>query len=49
MTILNNHRSAAARHPAATTLIFGTIGFVVGFLLSLIAAAYSLYACVDIL
>ena len=49
MTILNNDRSAAERHPAATTFIFGTIGFVVGFLVSLTVAAYSLYVCVEIL
>jgi hypothetical protein len=49
MTILNSRTSAAQRHPAATALIFGAIGFVVGFLLSLIVAAYSLYGCVEIL
>jgi hypothetical protein len=49
MTILGNYTSAAERHPAATALILGTIGFVSGFLLSLIVAAYSLYACVEIL
>lgn len=49
MAILENTASAAARHPAATTLICGTIGFLCGFLLSLIMAAYSLYACVEIL
>jgi hypothetical protein len=49
MTILNNNALAAERHPAATTLIFGTIGFISGFLLSLIVAAYSLYACLEIL
>ena len=49
MAILDNAASAAARHPAATTLICGTIGFLCGFLLSLIAAAYSLYACIEIL
>jgi hypothetical protein len=49
MAILENTVSAAARHPAATTLICGAIGFLCGFLLSLIVAAYSLYACVEIL
>ena len=33
MTMLNNSSFAAGRHPAATTLLFGTIGFLCGFLL----------------
>jgi len=49
MAILENTVSAVARHSAATTLICGTTGFLCGFLLSLIVAAYSLYGCVEIL
>ena len=49
MTILNNHSYAAGRHPAATTLLFATLGFLSGFLLSLALSAYSLYACTAIL
>jgi len=50
MAILENTVSAAARHPAATTLICGTLARLLsGFLLSLIVAAYRLYACVEIL
>lgn len=49
MTILNNNPSAGARHPAATTLLFGTIGFLCGFMLALALSAYSLYSCVEIL
>jgi hypothetical protein len=49
MAMLDNNASAAEPHHAATTLICGTIGFLCGFLLSLMVAAYSLYACVAIL
>lgn len=49
MTILNNVSSGAAARPVATTLFFGVIGFVSGFLLSLVVAAYSLYSCTAIL
>jgi hypothetical protein len=49
MTILNSNSSAAGRHPAATTLLFGAIGFLCGFMLSLLLSAYSLYACVQIM
>jgi len=49
MAILENTVSAAARHAVATTLICGTLGLLSGFLLSLIAAAYRLYACIEIL
>jgi len=49
MTVLNNNTSTAERQPATTTFIFGIIGFLSGFLLSLIVVAYSLYACVEIL
>ena len=49
MTVLNNNHSGAEHHLAATTLFFAAIGFVSGVLLSLIVAAYSLYACVEIL
>jgi hypothetical protein len=48
MTVWNDTTSAAKRYPAATTLAFGALGFLCGFLLSLIVAAYSLYACVYI-
>jgi hypothetical protein len=49
MTVLNNNPSAAGRHPAGTTLLFGAIGFLCGFVLSLILSAYSLYACTQLL
>ena len=49
MTILSNNSPAEGRHPAAITLFFGTIGFLCGFLLSLLVSAYSLYACVQVL
>jgi hypothetical protein len=49
MTILSNHSSATGRHPAATALLFATIGFLCGFLLSLAVSAYSLYACTVLL
>jgi hypothetical protein len=49
MSILSNHSSAAGRHPAATTLLFAAIGFLCGFLLSLVLSAYSLYACIEVL
>jgi hypothetical protein len=42
---LTNNTSAASRHPAATTLLFATIGFLGGFLLSLALSAYSLSTC----
>jgi len=46
MAFLNYASSRmTTRHPAVTTLVFGSIGFAVGFLLSLIVAAYSLYVC----
>jgi len=45
MTILDTISSAATRHVAATTVIFAAIGFVVGLVLSLSVAAYSLYVC----
>ena len=48
MTILHYVSSSAGRHPAVTMLIFGTIGFVLGFLLSLGVAAHSLYICTEI-
>lgn len=46
MSVLNNNGSAASRHPAATTLLFATIGFLCGFLLSVALSAYSLSACI---
>jgi hypothetical protein len=49
MTVLNSNTSAAGRHPVATTLLYGAIGFLCGFLLSLVLSAYSLDACVEIL
>jgi hypothetical protein len=50
MTVWNDTTSAAKRYPAATTtLAFGALGFLCGFLLSLIVAAYSLYVCVQVL
>jgi len=49
MTIVPNASSGAAGHLLALTLLFGGIGFVSGFLLSLVAAAYSLYSCTAML
>ena len=49
MTILSNYSSGAGRHPAATTLLFATIGFLCGFLLSVAVSAYSLYVCTELL
>ena len=49
MTVLNSNSSAAGRHPVTTTLLYAAIGFLCGFLLSLMLSAYSLYACVEIL
>ena len=49
MTILHYVSSSAGRHPALTMLIFGTLGFVLGFLLSLAVAAQSLYVCTEIM
>jgi len=48
MTVLNNHVAAAGRNLVAWTLLFCATGFVTGFLLSLIFAAYSLYVCVEV-
>jgi hypothetical protein len=48
MTTFSNSYSTVRRHPAATTLLFGAMGFLCGFLLSLVLAAYSLYVCVQI-
>jgi hypothetical protein len=49
MTIVHHVSSGAAARLAVTTLFFGAIGFVSGFLLSLVVAAYSLYSCTAIL
>jgi hypothetical protein len=55
MTILNTVSSSSAsssstwRHPALTTVIFATLGFVLGFLLSLVVAAQTLYVCTEIM
>ena len=46
MTVWNDTISAVRRCPAATTL--GALRFLCGFLSSLIVAAYSLYACIQI-
>ena len=48
MTILDSISSAAARQVAATTVVFAAIGFVLGLVLSLSVAAYSLYVCTAI-
>jgi hypothetical protein len=48
MTVWNDTISAVRRYPAATTLVFGALRFLCGFLSSLIVAAYSLYACIQI-
>jgi hypothetical protein len=48
MTILETISSATARQVTATTLIFAAIGFVLGFVMSLSVAAYSLYVCTAI-
>jgi hypothetical protein len=49
MSILHYVTSPAWRHPAVTMLVFGTLGFVLGFLLSLVVAAQSLYVCSEIM
>ena len=49
MTVFSSNSFVARRHPVATTLLFGAIGFLCGFLLALVLSAYSLYACVEIL
>jgi hypothetical protein len=49
MTIVHNVSSGAARRLVAITLLFGMVGFVSGFLLSLVIAAYSFYSCTVIL
>ena len=49
MAVLVTVSAAAARQAAATTLFFAIIGFVLGLLVSLSVAAYSLYACTEIL
>ena len=49
MIIMNSNASAGGRHPAATTLLFGTLGFLCGFILSLLVSAYSLYSCILII
>jgi hypothetical protein len=49
MTIIHDVSSGAAGRLAVTTLLFGAIGFVSGFLLSLAVAAWSLYGCTAIL
>ncbi len=46
---LGEHRICGCTAPAATTLICGMIGFLCGFLLSLVVSAYSLYACIEVL
>jgi hypothetical protein len=49
VTIIHHASSSAATRPVLTTLFFGGIGFVSGFLLSLAVAAHSLYSCTAIL
>jgi len=49
MTILHNISSGVPTRLVLTTLFFGGIGFVSGFLLSLVVAAYSLYSCTAML
>ena len=49
MTIIHYVSPGAAGRLAVTTLFFGAIGFVSGFLLSLVVAAHSLYSCTAIL
>jgi hypothetical protein len=49
MTIINSNAPAGGRHPAVTTLLFGTLGFLCGFMLSLLVSAYSLYSCILII
>jgi|SRR5215468_5128490 len=48
MTLLNYVSSSAGRYPAATALIMGVAGFLLGFLLSLAVAAQSFYVCTEI-
>jgi hypothetical protein len=48
MTILDNHTAATGRSLVGWTLMFCATGFVTGFLLSLVFAAYSLYVCVEV-
>ena len=49
MTIMNSNAPAGRRHPAATALLFATLGFLCGFMLSLLVSAYSLYSCILII
>ena len=49
MTILDIVSSSTAGRVAVTTLLFGAVGFVSGFLLALAVSAYSLYSCSAIL
>ncbi|MBN9040717.1 MAG: hypothetical protein J0H38_05475 [Rhizobiales bacterium] len=46
MSVLHQHSTAVERSLVAWTLIFCVTGFVTGFLLSLLFAAYSLFVCV---
>jgi len=48
MTWLSSNSPSADRHAAATTLLFGAIGFLCGFMLALLLSAYSLYTCSQI-
>lgn len=47
MTILN-HETSVVERTATLTIASCAIGFITGFLLSLVLAAYSLYACIEI-
>ncbi len=46
MSVLHHHSAAAERSLIAWTLVFCAAGFITGFLLSLLFAAYSLYVCI---
>jgi hypothetical protein len=49
MTIIHDVSAGGAGRLAVATLLFGALGFVSGFLLSLVVAAWSLYSCIAIL
>jgi uncharacterized protein YacL len=49
MSIYNLGRSSPERHPALTTLLFATLGFICGLLLSMLISAYTLYACIAVI
>jgi hypothetical protein len=49
MSMLHSVSSSASGRLAATTLLCGGIGFALGFLLSLVVSAHSLYSCIAII